>query len=94
MNWESRRGEIERLYIKREFSQAELAAFYNVSQPTILKAMRRLGIPARHRPRKPETGLRAHFVGLATGVFAKPGWWTPKPPSVAGVRRMVRGMGA
>ena len=90
-SWQDRRPEIERLYAQG-FSQAELAGIYGVSQPAMVKIMRRLGIAAKHRPRKPETGLRAHFVTLARGVFAKPGWWNPERPSVTGARRTVRSL--
>lgn len=90
--WEVRKPEIERLYAEG-YSQADLAAFYRVSQPAMVKIMRRIGIAAKPRKvgvQRPEIAIRPTFVELTRGVFAKPGWWNLGRPSVFGVKRSVR----
>lgn len=90
--WEVRKPEISRLYADG-YSQADLAAYYRVSQPAMVKIMRRIGIatrPAKPRLETERREIAPTFVELTRGVFAKPGWWNPGRPSVFGVKRSVR----
>lgn len=90
--WESRRPEIERMYLHGEFSQADLADYYHVSQPCILKVLRRLGIPAKHQGKAgAERPLKPRVITQAKRVFTCPGWWNPAPPT-GGTKRTVRGL--
>lgn len=49
--WIERKAEIERLYVAGDWSQAQLAAHFGVSQQGIAKALRRLSITAKPRGR-------------------------------------------
>ena len=92
--WLSRRAELERLYLEQGYSQADLADYYHVTQPCILKVLRKLNIPAKHQGKMgTERPLKPRVVTRAKRVFTRPGWWNPAAPSVAGARRTVRGLG-
>lgn len=55
--WTKRRPEIERLYVNGTWSQAQLAAHYDVSQQGMARALVRMEIPTKSRGRPgPQNG--------------------------------------
>lgn len=50
--WESRRAEIQTLYVEGSMSQAQLAEHFGCSQQGVAKALKRMGIKPKSRGRK------------------------------------------
>jgi hypothetical protein len=59
--WESRRAEIEDMYIRLGCSQQQIATRFGAAQPTISEVLRRLNIPLRDHNKR---GLRSKYREL------------------------------
>lgn len=56
--WESRRAEIQAMYVEGSMSQVELAGHFGVSQQGVAKALKRMGIQSKSRGRSGEQNGR------------------------------------